>query len=115
MPRTVDTVLIVDDDEDLREVLSQLLLVEGVRCCVAAASLAEVQANGERALAAALAILDVNLGDEQPSGVEVCRWLRDNGFAAPIVFLTGHGATEPRVVEASKVPRTRVLEKPISA
>ncbi len=105
----------VDDDEDLREVLAELLLVEGVKECISVGSLSEVQARGRQALRAGLAILDVNLGDGQPTGVEVCRWLRAHGFVAPIVFLTGHAANDPRVLEASRVPRTRILAKPVSS
>jgi DNA-binding response OmpR family regulator len=107
-------VLLVDDDENLREVLSEFLSMEGARC-VAAASLAEVEAQADAALAAELAILDVNLGYHQPTGVEVCRWLREHGFTRPIVFLTGHAATDPRVVEASRQPNTRVLSKPVAS
>lgn len=110
----VATVLLVDDDEDLRQVLSDFLLMEGANC-IAAASLAQVEAQADAALATQLAILDVNLGDSQPTGVEVCRWLREHGFAGPIVFLTGHAATDPRVVEASGQPNTRVLSKPVAS
>jgi len=109
----VSTVLLVDDDENLRAVLSEFLRMEGA-ACVAAASLAQVEAQAEAALATQLAILDVNLGARQPTGVEVCRWLREHGFMGPIVFLTGHAATDPRVVEASRQPNTRVLSKPVA-
>jgi DNA-binding response OmpR family regulator len=57
---------------------------------------------------------DVNLGDAGANGVDVCRWLRDSGFSAPIVFLTGHAASDPRVVAASQIPNTRLLNKPVS-
>jgi DNA-binding response OmpR family regulator len=116
---TVDTVsvvsivLLVDDDDDLREVLREFLLGEGVVQCVTATSLAEVQSNVAAALAAGLAIVDVNLGPGQATGVEVCRWLRAQGFAAPIVFLTGHAASDPRVIEALAMANARVLSKPI--
>jgi DNA-binding response OmpR family regulator len=112
--KPVEVVLFVDDDDDLRELLPEFLLTEGARCVVAA-SLAEVEAQADAALAAQLAILDVNLGDGQPTGVDVCRWLRDRGFAGPIVFLTGHAATDPRVAEATSQPNTRVLAKPVSS
>ena len=58
---------------------------------------------------------DVNLGDDQPTGVEVARWLRNNGYAHSIVFLTGHASSDARVLEASKMPRTRILSKPVPA
>jgi DNA-binding response OmpR family regulator len=110
----VASVLVVEDDDDLREILSELLLDEGVRHCVKAKSLAEVETNAHDALGAGLAILDVNLGNGQPTGVEVCRWLRAHGFTGPIVFLTGHAASDARVAEALAMPNTRVLAKPIA-
>lgn len=110
----MSTVLLVDDDEDLRAVLSEFLLMEGASC-VAVASLAQVEAQADAALATQLAILDVNLGERQPNGVDVCRWLRERGFVGPIVFLTGHAANDPRVVEASRQPNTRVLSKPVAS
>jgi DNA-binding response OmpR family regulator len=109
----VSAVLLVDDDDDLREVLRDFLAGEGVEQCVTATSLAEVQSKAAVALGAELAILDVNLGPGRPTGVDVCQWLRAQGFAAPIVFLTGHAASDPRVVEALAVANARVLSKPI--
>ncbi len=110
----ISTVLIVDDDDDLRETLAEFLLTQGVRRCITATSLSDVASRAEAVLAADLAILDVNLGDYQSTGVDVCRWLRERGFAAPIVFLTGHAASDPRVVQASAMPDTRVLSKPVT-
>jgi DNA-binding response OmpR family regulator len=113
MVSIVSVVLLVDDDDDLREILRDFLLGEGVAECVTATSLADVQSKAATALAAELAIVDVNLGPGQATGVEVCRWLRAQGFAAPIVFLTGHAASDPRVIEALAVANARVLSKPI--
>ncbi len=111
MASPIGAILLVDDDDDLRETLSDLFLSEGVGTCVSAASLDEVQARAPESLAAELAVLDVNLAGG-PSGVEVCCWLRDQGFAAPIVFLTGHAANDSQVVAASRIPGTRILSKP---
>jgi DNA-binding response OmpR family regulator len=110
----LDSVLIVDDDEDLRDSVSDVLAAAGVRRRVLAASLAEVQRDPAPALASKLAILDVNLGEGQPTGVDVSRWLRERGFAGAIVFLTGHAATDPRVIAAAAVPNTRIVAKPFS-
>jgi DNA-binding response OmpR family regulator len=110
----LDSVLIIDDDEDLRDSVSDVLAAAGVRRRVLAASLAELQQAGEAALACRLAILDVNLGEGQPTGVEVSLWLREHGFSGAIVFLTGHAASDPRVVAAAAVPNTRIVAKPFS-
>jgi len=110
----LESVLVVEDDRDLREILNDLFLAEGVRHCVVAASLEDVQALAAESLGAKLAILDVNLGDGRPTGVDVLQWLRERGFSGAVVFLTGHAATDPRVLAASRMAGTRVLSKPIS-
>jgi DNA-binding response OmpR family regulator len=110
----LESVLIIDDDEDLRYSVSDVLAAAGVRRRVLAASLGEVQQKAEVALACDLAILDVNLGEGEPTGVDVSLWLRQQGFGGAIVFLTGHAASDPRVVAAAAVPNTRIVAKPFS-
>jgi DNA-binding response OmpR family regulator len=114
MGGVLESVLIVDDDEDLRDSVSDVMAAAGVKKRVLAASLAEVERQSPLALASKLAILDVNLGEGQPTGVDISRWLRDHGFAGAIVFLTGHAATDPRVIAAAAVPNTRIVAKPFS-
>lgn len=107
-------ILLVDDDGDLLEVMG-LLLSEGGAQVLAARSMEEVQARRGDALACELAFLDVNLGSGRPSGVDLCDWLRQEGFAGRVVFLTGHARSHPLVARAAAVAGTRVLSKPISA
>jgi DNA-binding response OmpR family regulator len=108
------TVLVVDDDEDLREVLAALFLELGAGGCITWGSLADIERDAARVLACTLAVLDVNLGEGQPNGVEVCAWLRSHKFSGRVVFLTGHAANDPRVIEASRQPGTQVLAKPVN-
>jgi DNA-binding NtrC family response regulator len=110
----MDAVLFVDDDDDLREVMWDILRDAGVKNVVAAASLGEVQARRDEALACELAILDINLGIGQPTGVNVYEWLESEGFAGTIVFLTGHAATDPRVQQAASVAGSVIASKPIT-
>ncbi|HLU68666.1 MAG TPA: response regulator [Kofleriaceae bacterium] len=107
-------VLVVEDDSDLREVIA-ILIAEAGADCISCGSLAEVQAELDAVLTCHLAILDVNLGPEQPSGVDVFHWLRAHGFRGDIIFLTGHGSTDPRVIEAANLPGAQLLSKPIGA
>ena len=80
------TILIVDDDEDLRQALAeQLELVEDFR-----AEHAATAAEGlEKALnnKPALILLDVHLPDLD--GREACRQLRAAGSSTPVIMLTG--------------------------
>ena len=84
---TARTILIVDDDADLRETLVEQLrlydefnVIEGEN---ASKGIATVR--GEHV---DLLIMDVGLPDVD--GREAVRILRKNGFKAPIIMLTGH-------------------------
>ena len=110
----MDAVLFVDDDEDLREVMRDILRAVGVHRIVTAASLREVQGRRDEALDCQLAILDINLGTGEPSGVNVYEWLEREGFTGGIVFLTGHAANDPRVQEAANLAGSVIASKPLS-
>jgi DNA-binding response OmpR family regulator len=80
-------ILLVDDDSDLREALSeQLVLTEDFDVFEAA----DGQEAKEKARAAHydLIILDVGLPDTD--GRELCRWMRKQGVKTPVIMLTGH-------------------------
>ncbi len=106
-------VLFVDDDPDMRDSMAAVAAHLGIERCLVAGSLAEVVAMRTEVLDCTLAILDVNLGWNEPSGIDVERWLRHEHFAGTIVFLTGHGNDDPHVREATRTGRARVLLKPI--
>ncbi len=108
-----DRVLILDDDEDLREVLAELFKGMLGIDCVGAASMDELLEQRDRALSCKLAVLDVNLGPRSPSGFQAYSWLRSQGFAGRIVFLTGHATTRADVQVARRSGEVRVLEKPV--
>ncbi len=79
--------LLVDDDEDLREALAeQLIMTEDFEVFEAA--------NGSEAMERVkashfdLIILDVGLPDTD--GRELCRLMRKQGVKAPVLMLTGH-------------------------
>src|ERR1700757_4443474 len=87
-------ILIVDDDEDLRDSLvEQLALHDEFE--------AEAVENGTKGVATAkagqidLVIMDVGLPDLD--GREAVRMLRKNGFKAPIIMLTGN-ATDSDII-----------------
>ncbi|MDL2399617.1 response regulator transcription factor [Rhizobium mayense] len=84
---TARTILLVDDDNDLREMLvEQLSLYEEFTVLQEATAGKGVQA--ARATPVDLLIMDVGLPDMD--GREAVKLLRKNGFKAPIIMLTGH-------------------------
>ena len=88
-------ILLVDDDDDLREALSeQLIMTEDFDVFEAA--------NGHDAMDRAkealydLVILDVGLPDTD--GRELCRLMRKQGVKSPILMLTGHDSDSDTIL-----------------
>ena len=107
-------VLFLDDDDDLRATFIDLVRTIFARECHGIGSHRDLIALGERALHCGVAILDINLGPEVPSGLDAYTWLRKRGFLGRIVFLTGHANSHPLVVEASRLGDAEVVAKPVS-
>ena len=107
-------VLFLDDDEDLRDTFTDLVRTVFDRDCHGLRSYRDLVTLGDEALACGVAILDINLGPEAPSGLDAYGWLRRHGFSGRIVFLTGHANSHPLVVEASRLGDAEVVAKPVS-
>jgi DNA-binding response OmpR family regulator len=80
-------VLLIDDDEDLREALSEQLLMTEDFDVHEGASGAEALEKVKQ-LSYDLLVLDVGLPDTD--GRELCRLIRKQGVKCPILMLTGH-------------------------
>ncbi|WP_224240300.1 response regulator [Hyalangium gracile] len=107
-------VLVLEDDKDLRTLLCELMEACGAEACVRAASFDEMVRQKQQVLGCGLALMDVNLGSGQPSGLDAYHWLRDNGFTGRIVFLTGHARHHPLVRKAQELTQAQVLSKPVN-
>jgi len=110
----LEAVLFVDDDEDLCEMMRAILSRLDAYRVVVARSLRDVEAQRTEAITCNLAILDINLGSDQPSGVKVYEWLEREGFTGRAIFLTGHAANDPRVQEAARLTGSVIASKPLS-
>lgn len=108
-------VLVLEDDEDLRSILCELLSLSGEDVRVSAGCLEDLRRERVEALGCGLALLDINLGAGVSSGLDAYRWLKDNGFSGKTVFFTGHARSHPLVREALELPHVQVLSKPIAA
>ncbi len=84
---TLKKILMVDDDEDLREALADQLVLTDDFDVFEAGTGAEGLTKTKEALYD-LVILDVGLPDMD--GRELCRLMRKQGVKAPILMLTGH-------------------------
>jgi DNA-binding response OmpR family regulator len=86
---TPKTILIIDDDDDLREALAeQLNLHEEFKTQQASTAADGVRMGRE--IRADLILLDVDLPDMD--GREACRLLRKDGVSTPVIMLTAQSA-----------------------
>ena len=101
-------VLIVDDDESVRQAIQELLQSVGLdaACFASTQELLESEAY-ERP---GCLVLDVRLPGL--SGLDFQRHLNSSGKTKPIVFLTGH-ADVPMTVQAMKAGAVDFLTKPV--
>src|SRR5579863_387110 len=103
------SILIVDDESGIREVLCSILKEEGYD----AASVA----GGEECLTALaqrpvdLVLLDVWL--EGMDGLQTLARIRENGYDSTVVMISGHGNIET-AVRATKLGAFDFVEKPLS-
>ncbi|MGI8989479.1 MAG: response regulator transcription factor [Bryobacteraceae bacterium] len=80
----MQTILTIDDDENLRDTIAVLLELEGFR----AEGAADGKTGLDRALALKPSLILVDLRLPAISGVEVCKRLRSSGSETPIIVLT---------------------------
>jgi len=106
-----EMLLVVDDDGDLLRMLGTLFTRSNVPH-VCASSLEAVQALGSLLPTLTTALLDINLGAGQPTGVDIAEWLRHNNFTSRIIFITGHAPDHVLMKSAAGIS-DRILEKPI--
>jgi DNA-binding NtrC family response regulator len=103
----MSTILIVDDEPNIRRSLTDAFQLEGFRCLSAP--------DGGRALDTLAAVpVDLVILDLQMpgiDGVETLRRLRDAGHAMPVMILSAHGTIE-RAVEAIRLGAFDFVEKP---
>lgn len=100
-------ILVVDDEEDLRRLLSDGLRLEGYQVAVAS--------SGREALALVeqeppdLIILDLSM--PEMNGIETLKRMRERGVTAKVVILTAYGTAE-QVREAVALGVREFIGKP---
>ena len=87
---SANRILVVDDEDSLADMLTTALRFAGYEVNSASTGFDAVQA--VKSEPPDLVVLDVNLPDID--GFEVCRRIRTDGFAAPVIFLTARDGTD---------------------
>ena len=104
-----DDILIVDDEKDIRALLSMILEDEGY----ATLQVANAEAAREAILAQPpkLAILDIWMRDSDMDGIELLEWIKSVYPGLPILMISGHGTIET-AVQAIQLGAYDFIEKP---
>jgi DNA-binding NtrC family response regulator len=104
------SILVVDDEADIRELLQEILSEEGYDVEVAANA---TEARAARAANAPdLVFLDIWMPDTD--GITLLReWSAIDGYDCPVVMMSGHGTVET-AVEATRLGAFDYVEKPLS-
>jgi DNA-binding response OmpR family regulator len=103
------TILIIDDDTDLRQALVEQFDLEPGFGGVGAGTAAEGFAAAESEKPAVI-VLDVSLPDMD--GFDACRKLREQGVKAPIIMLTGAAQEEEHQVQGLDAGANDYVLKP---
>ena len=104
-------ILIVDDERDIRELISEILKDEGFTTRLAG--------NSDDAIAAidaeppALMILDIWLKDSRMDGIDILKTVKRENPDVPVVIISGHGNIEIAVA-AIKQGAYDFIEKPFN-
>ncbi len=104
-------ILIVDDERDIRELISDILRDEGFTTRLAGNSddcMTEINADPP-----ALMILDIWLKDSRMDGIDILKTVRRDNPDIPVVIISGHGNIEIAVA-AIKQGAYDFIEKPFN-
>jgi DNA-binding NtrC family response regulator len=107
MPDSKGSVLVIDDEPDLRESLQTLLAGEGYAVEVAATAEAGLRHLDRKPFD--LVLLDVMLPDR--SGLDVLREIRASNTGLAVLMITAYGSVE-NAVEAMRIGATNYITKP---
>jgi two-component system nitrogen regulation response regulator NtrX len=105
-------ILVVDDEEDIRDLISGLLADEGYECRVAGD--ADACLNAVRQRRPQLVVLDIWLQGSRLDGIQVLDALKREATDLPVVMISGHGTIETAVASIKKGAYD-FIEKPFKA
>ncbi|HCV62306.1 MAG TPA: sigma-54-dependent Fis family transcriptional regulator, partial [Alphaproteobacteria bacterium] len=105
-------ILIVDDEQDIRSMLAELLEDEGYTCRTAAN--AEEARQSVQEFLPSLVILDIWMNNSDMDGLVLQQWIRRLYPDVPAIMISGHGNIET-AVQAMKDGAYDFIEKPFKS
>ncbi len=103
----IGPILIVDDEENIRKILSAMLVAEGYDVLIAK-KIAEAK-EWLRSHSVKVVLTDLKL--EREDGLTLLKWIRDEKLPSPVIILTAHGTVDS-AVDAMKQGAFDYLSKP---
>ncbi|MCY4304544.1 MAG: sigma-54 dependent transcriptional regulator [Aestuariivita sp.] len=107
----MDDILIVDDESDIRKLISDILIDEGFSTRLAGTSTEAMLELGKNP--PALLILDIWLKDSKMDGIDILMEVKRDNPEIPVVIISGHGNIEIAVA-AIKQGAYDFIEKPFN-
>lgn len=110
MSKQTPYILVVDDEPDIRQLVSEILADEGYQ--VAMAENAQTARLLKKNQEPSLILLDIWMPDTD--GITLLKeWAQEEQLHCPVVMMSGHGSVET-AVEATRLGAYDFLEKPLS-
>lgn len=105
-----ESILVVDDEPDIRNLVQEILMDEGYQVSVAQdTAVARTQASSQRP---DLVLLDIWMPGED--GISLLKdWQKSGSIDCPVVMMSGHGTVET-AVEATRLGAYDFIEKPLT-
>src|SRR6056300_71533 len=104
-------ILIVDDERDIRELISDILIDEGYSTALAGNSDEAMETINQDP--PALMVLDIWLKDSRMDGIDILKTVKRDNPDIPIIIISGHGNIEIAVA-AIKQGAYDFIEKPFN-
>ncbi len=110
MNKQAPYILVVDDEQDIRQLVSEILEDEGYQVAMAENATEARRLRSQRA--PNLILLDIWMPD--CDGITLLReWVAEDDNLCPVIMMSGHGSVES-AVEATRLGAYDFLEKPLS-
>lgn len=108
------SILILDDNKDLTFILEMTMEEFGVPLFKAINSYDELVALTDDLFLFEVALLDINLGEGKPDGLDAFKFLKSKLYLGEVIFFSGHGIHDSRVQLALTNSHSRLIQKPAS-
>ncbi|MGZ4957694.1 MAG: sigma-54-dependent transcriptional regulator [Methylomonas sp.] len=110
MNKQAPYILVVDDEQDIRQLVSEILEDEGYEVAMAENAAEARKLKSQRQ--PNLILLDIWMPDSD--GITLLReWVAEDSALCPVIMMSGHGSVES-AVEATRLGAYDFLEKPLS-